>query len=510
MGISVRHTWLAIAAAAGFSTCICGSAAAQTGEYPSDFDRHVAVDVASAASLGDAAVGAAALEDATVDAAAELDAAERDAPDRLDAPYAPPRLVPAREISAQDGISNNYEDIDDPPIAGDANVIDEAIDSAGAARESVIVDNNGDYIREDWVYEDDSSFAWLISSGTWLHRGRWFAQTEATLVHRSTAPQQILSDVPLLFQSQQFFSEAMTTETSGFGYEPGLRVTVGKYLGRDAENRDRTLEFTFWGLNDWTSQHAITAVAPASLFQLFRTPLDRGIGAYNFSTDHQYTYESDLNSFEMNAKVSRRLGRDRMVLTPDGQWERQCDPGKTPTFLAGFRTILIDEDFSFDAQRPELLDITSFGGAPIDLPAADGQYDISAQNRLFGMQLGAEMIQQHCNWSFGVRGKLGGYANFVEQSTRVRIVDPFVGLSESNRDERASDVQMAMVAEVGLIGTYQIRPNVALRCAYDFMYLQGLALAPQQLDFNSAPTPNVRSGSHQFLNGGSVGLEFVW
>jgi hypothetical protein len=191
-----------------------------------------------------------------------------------------------------------------------------------------------------------------------------------------------------------------------------------------------------------------------------------------------------------------------MVLKPDGHWERQCDPGKTPTFLAGFRILTIDEDFLFAAQR------TGLTGA--GLPDADGTYEINAQNRLFGVQLGAEMIHQHCHWSWGVRGKIGGYANFVEQTTRVRINDTFTGLSASNRDENASDVQMTLGAELGLVGTYQIRSNMALRCIYDFMYFQGLALAPQQLDFNAAPAPNVRSGSHQFLNGGSIGLEIVW
>ncbi|HEU4766476.1 MAG TPA: hypothetical protein VFS77_03855, partial [Pyrinomonadaceae bacterium] len=109
---------------------------------------------------------------------------------------------------------------------------------------------------------------------------------------------------------------------------------------------------------------------------------------------------------------------------------------------------------------------------------------------------------------YGVRGKLGGYANFVEQHSVVVINDPVLG--DVNRDERASDVQMTLGAELGLVGTYQFRPNIAFRASYDFMYLQGLALGPQQLDFNGAPVPNVRSGSHIFFNGGSVGLEVVW
>lgn len=486
MSITVRHTLFSLAAVAGFYA----SVAAQTLTDP-NAPSEAARDIASAASLEAAPPAEGLIPPESAD----------DGPPRIDAHYT------AVDNSA---IQNAEDDSEEPPIAGDIDDQMTAGEKSNAAHdidthgaETIVADNAGEYVGDDWVYEDDASFAELISSGTWLHRGRWFSQMEASLVQRSTAPRQILSDIPLIFGTQTFFSEAMTTESSGFGYEPGLRVTVGKYLGRDGENRDRTLEFTFWGLNEWTSQHAIAAVNPSNESSLLRTPLDRGIGAYNFATAHQYAYESNLNSFEVNAKISRRLGRDQMVLTPDGHWERQCAPGKTPTFLGGFRIITIDEEFSFDAQRTGLSSITN-------LPDASGTYDIDAQNRLFGLQLGAEMIQQHCNWSFGVGGKIGGYANFVDQTTTVRVSDTRTGLSSSSRDESASDVQMALGAELKLLGTYQIRPNIALRCSYDFIYLQGLALAPQQLDFNAAPQPNVRSGAHQFLNGGSVGLEIVW
>lgn len=493
MSITVRHTLFSLAAVAGFYA----SVAAQTLTDP-NAPSEAARDIASAASLEAAPPAEGLIPPESAD----------DGPPRIDAHYT------AVDNSA---IQNAEDDSEEPPIAGDIDDQMTAGEKSNAAHdidthgaETIVADNAGEYVGDDWVYEDDASFAELISSGTWLHRGRWFSQMEASLVQRSTAPRQILSDIPLVFSGQIFFSEAMTTESAGFGYEPGLRVTVGKYLGRDGENRDRTLEFTFWGLNEWTSQHAVAAVNPTSVLQLLRTPLDRGIGAYNFADGHQYSYESDLNSFEINAKIARRLGRDRMILKPDGHWERQCDPGKTPTFLAGFRTIHIGEDFSFTAQRAAKTLRNSSNTADVILPDASGLYDIGTQNRLFGLQLGAELFNQHCQFSWGVRGKVGGYANFTEQETTVRVSDTFTGLSSSTRDERATDVQMALACELGLTGTYQIRPNIALRCSYDFIYLQGLALAPQQLDFNAAPQPNVRSGAHQFLNGGSVGLEIVW
>jgi hypothetical protein len=358
---------------------------------------------------------------------------------------------------------------------------------------------------------DALSFTQLISSGTWLHAGRWFTQADVTLLHRNTAQRQILTDSPLVFQGSVFFSEAMTTESAGFGYEPGMHVTIGKYLGRDDENRDRVLEFSYMGLNDYTSEHAVAAPGNATtVLQLLRTPLDRGIGAFNFSTRQAYAYESDFHSFEINAKIARRLGRDRLVLQPNGEWTRECNPGLLPSFLAGVRMISIDEDFKFEAQRTPFSNNLSIGGAPIALPAADGRYAIETSNRLFGVQVGADLVEQRCNWSFGVRSKIGGYYNFAEQSSVVRINDTAGGFTTQTRDERASDEQLTLAVELGLVGSYQLRPNVAIRGGYDFMWLQGLALAPEQLDFNAAPIPNVRTGSHHLYDGMSLGIEWVW
>ena len=42
------------------------------------------------------------------------------------------------------------------------------------------------------------------------------------------------------------------------GFEPGMRLTLGRFLCRDGKNRDHTLELTFFGLHDWFDEKGIT------------------------------------------------------------------------------------------------------------------------------------------------------------------------------------------------------------------------------------------------------------
>ncbi|MEX0585185.1 MAG: hypothetical protein WD176_00985, partial [Pirellulales bacterium] len=287
---------------------------------------------------------------------------------------------------------------------------------------------------------------------------------------------------------QTFFSSLlMTTESAGFAYEPGTRVTIGKFYGRDLENRDRQLEVSYFGAFDWSSAYTVTA----SPNQFLETTLANNAPGFQGASAHTYLYESDLNSVEINAKLSSRLPRDRMVLQPDGHWYRECTPSWLPTYLAGIRWINAEEQFAFGAIGPQQFAL----------------YDITTHNDLLGVQLGFEMFEQHCRWNWGGTVKVGGYVNFADQHT---VYDANVGGFAFNRDEMKSGEQLSLAIELNLRASYQLRPNLAIRIGYDFMFLQGLALGPQQLEFNTATAPVLRTGNHYFLDGGMLGLEWVW
>jgi hypothetical protein len=358
----------------------------------------------------------------------------------------------------------------------------------GIGEESIIVEPS-----------EHDALSWLVSSGTQLHRGHWYFAGDAVLLHRSTAPRQNLTFFGTVTTGGQVIpiSILMDTETDGFQYEPGMRLTLGRYLGRDNRNRDHLWEFNFLGLFDWESAAAVTATPGSGNFLLLAA--DGNVEGFNFAQLHEYSYTSDLNSFELNYKLRFRLSRDRLVLSPEGEWQRECTPGWTPSFLGGVRVITVDETFG----------LGSVGFQPTDgSPPDTARYDIRTNNNLVGLQIGAELLEQHCNWSVGVRTKLGGLVNFASQESLLQInVDPPPDFPEFRE---ASDTQLGFLAELGLVASYHFRPNIALRASYDFLYVQGLALGPQQLQFNFADPPDVVSGNHIFYDGASVGLEIVW
>ena len=55
-----------------------------------------------------------------------------------------------------------------------------------------------------------------------------------------------------------------------------------------------------------------------------------------------------------------------------------------------------------------------------------------------------------------------------------------------------------------------MRPNMSLKMTYDFIWLNQVALAPQQMAFTTPAVPRVFSGGSALLNGASLGLEYTW
>ncbi len=71
---------------------------------------------------------------------------------------------------------------------------------------------------------------------------------------------------------------------------------------------------------------------------------------------------------------------------------------------------------------------------------------------------------------------------------------------------------MAFVGELNLSAFYRLTDVWDLKAGYNLMWIDGLALAPDQLDFNFAP-PNgnqLQNGGAMFLHGVNVGLEARW
>lgn len=292
----------------------------------------------------------------------------------------------------------------------------------------------------------------------------------------------------------------MSVQSMNFDVAAGYNITVGRYLGRDAEGRDHFWEFTYWGLNEWRETFGVNAET-GFLWSRFLTTFGGDfLGGFNQVTMHAQSYRSNINDFELNVRIRPRGQPDRLVLQPNGRWRRECQVGCQMSYLFGIRGMAINEKYEFMGIGGE--------GAPWD--GIFGNYNIKTHNNLIGLQIGGDVIFRHCRWNWGVRAKAGPYVNFCDQTSDIVANDTRPDFFSLSLRRFAKKDDAALVAEFGFVANYKLRPNLNFRASYDFMWIAGLALAPEQLDFElNAPSQITKDGSIYF-HGLSLSAELIW
>lgn len=345
--------------------------------------------------------------------------------------------------------------------------------------------------------------AQVCSSGSWVSSGGRYVQLDFSYMTRigpedfvvtrnfATPPLELASDESL-------------------GFSPGLRLTAGRFLCRDGKNRDHNLEATYLGGHEWFDQKGIT-VDP-DLQNLLFSNFDTFAAGFNRSVSQRYEYSTDFDSLEVNWRVTKRLGRDRMELRRNGCWVRKCAPGPLTSFIAGVRAVEIDEQFNYFAQG-------------VDPATRNGTYRIQTENEMLGVQLGTECFFQNCRWRAGVRAKGGPYIDWAKQRSQVTANDVFLddmnndgdtndpgetNVVNISRNEEADSDHLAFLGEVNLMGAYHLRPNLALRVQYDLMWVNQIALGPEQINFAVRNPPDIITGGALFFQGASLGIELIW
>jgi hypothetical protein len=229
--------------------------------------------------------------------------------------------------------------------------------------------------------------------------------------------------------------------------------------------------------------------------------------AFNYGTNQTFDYRSSMNNFEIDGRICPRGEPDRLVLHPDGLWRKECQPGMYTSYLYGLRFMELDETFRFHSQSTG-----QFGNdGTIPVQDAVGDYDAVTHNSLVGLQIGADLTFRNCKWTWGVQSKLGGYINFASQSS---IIDAAVtdgtARPSFNMPFSSNAEPVALIGEVGFQATYKFRPNLVGRAGWNFMWISGVALAPEQLQFVANPVNKVNTNGSIFSQGVSLGLEWLW
>jgi hypothetical protein len=258
-----------------------------------------------------------------------------------------------------------------------------------------------------------------------------------------------------------------------FDWGGGVRAVVGRQL-----HHCTSIEFGYLGIFDQS--------AGATVFRedSLRVPGDLGSGQVNnffFADQINIGYESSVHSAEANLVHC---------------WYTCNNPAHCHSFevLAGFRYLNLNEDFT----------LTSFDSAE-----GTTVYGVRTDNDLYGGQLGGRARLCYGRVSFESVGKAGIYGNDVRQQQDALIDFPGVVVRPARS---ASGGTTAFVGELNFTGIYQLTPVWGVRGGYNLLWIEGVALAPDQLDFTNTPDSGtgLTSSSGVFLHGASLGLEARW
>ena len=280
----------------------------------------------------------------------------------------------------------------------------------------------------------------------------------------------------------------LSTSDLDFDGDTGLRATIGtRICGGNA------LEFTYFGLPDGDADAFASSADPAA-FLIFPDNLFGNVfvDADRFGVN----YSSSLNSFELNLLPCCGCC-DQCC----NDCSNQCGFGEVCyqsfEWFTGFRYVNIGEDLNIAAER----DIA--GGTE------QGNYDIRTRNHLYGVQVGMRERKTRGRFGYETTGKVGIFGNDATQTQSVTDFPDFeLRPTVSSRGGR-----VAFVGDINISGLYRLTEIWNLRAGYNLIWIEGLALAPDQLDFDFASATGgtrLHDGGGIFLHGVNVGVEARW
>lgn len=345
------------------------------------------------------------------------------------------------------------------------------------------------------------------SSGKWFSSGYWYASAESLWYDRSRNKRveigRDLADETLERVTRLRF----TTLAQPFDTAPGFRATFGRSLGRDYLDRDRLIEFTYTGALLWQGVDGWNSLTPEPTLV---SPLGLNVPGFNLANTYRTSLDSNFNSFETNFRLRRRLGRDQLVMSPNGGWSRHAERGFLPGLILGARLARVDEDFWFRSRRNG-----------VDPSVFSGDYDITTQNWLLGMNIGGELVSQNEFYYWGLRGRAAPALTFASAQQTV------VGINSTNippppppplkpvpspvfREDRNTQTSPGFIGDLTLFAGWNVTPNFSLKVGYDFLWVAGIATATRQFNLDDLRQNPIDAGGQTFFNGVSFGLEGSW
>jgi hypothetical protein len=316
---------------------------------------------------------------------------------------------------------------------------------------------------------------------------------------------------------------ALSTNQLDFHDEPGFRVT-GAYLLEPGTNVEATYMGTFHfqdrqTINDpqgnlysafsdfGTNPGAGVAPAPDPQNPNLNilVPVTPGFTDTDNATFASIVYSSQLNSFELNWR--------RRWLSPNARVHT--------SFLAGARWLNITERLRHEITTAPGLRTGMNGQAgypvtgttlnPILNPLGGAfAYDVRTSNNLVGFQIGQEIVASiNQFFRFGGEVKYGIFGNDMEMTSNIKS-----GLG-GDRFEFVDNADVSFVGEANVYGLLRLASFATMRAGYTVLFVEGISLAPEQIDFSNPFVTGTRGFSfndngNAFYHGFNAGLELNW
>jgi hypothetical protein len=209
----------------------------------------------------------------------------------------------------------------------------------------------------------------------------------------------------------------------------------------------------------------------------------------NLTEDGEFVtarYNSLLNSAEVN------------LFATDSDWITDPSGWLTIDWLAGFRYVGVEEDAVLAT------DCCVMDGQYLTVP-----YRARTRNNMFGGQLGVRGRRAWERWA--VEGWAKGALMGVAQE---QIQDPlfdYTGFQQRPALSRSGG-EVGFVGDLTMSAVYRITEVWGIRAGYSLLWLEGLALAPDQFDFSTDTGAGTRlvNSSGIFYHGANLGLEARW
>lgn len=394
-------------------------------------------------------------------------------------------------------------DTEDAYVDMEMRELDAAVDAAEILEVSA---KPADWMLNEFDLEEMPA---LASSGSWFNDGRWYASGESLWLDRSRTYRRTIAVDTALLPPDPYdptniddYPLRYTTVAKPFNVAPGARATLGRSFGRDYLNRDRAFEFTYYGGMTYEQTDGWNALGDSAGDNTLVTPLALRVPGYNGAGYYTTAFNSDFNSYEWNFKMTRRLGRDKMVMMPNGDWSRHAERAFLPAGFVGVRLANVNEDFFWQSGR-QGVDFSQFGG----------NYQVHTENWLLGMNFGGELISKNEFFWWGLRGRAApclSFASETQSNISNNTIDP--NYAEGSQNWTASDTLTgpAFLGDLSLMAGFNITPNFSFKAGYEFLWVAGIATATRQFNLDQRRQDPIDAGGQTFYQGLSFGFEGNW